>query len=103
MAIVTPTRRVESGLALKLARIRAGVRGLDMAARMGVGHSRISAIEKLPRVRPELARRYLAALAEAADTAEEANGRRGRAGASGPVSSETAKARGAFARGGGVL
>ena len=47
---------------LKAERVRRGLRGADVAVRMGYSHQRIYQIEQLWRVPPELAARYLAAL-----------------------------------------
>lgn len=60
MTDVTTTRL--TGGDLRVARIRAGVRQVDLARAMGVTHPRINAIEGSWRPTPEAARRYLEAL-----------------------------------------
>ncbi len=74
MAVQVHSRRAWSGRDLAAERVRRGLRMVDVAERIQpkVGKSRISAIERLWRVRPELAERYLRALSargvERADT-----------------------------------
>lgn len=52
-----------SGLDLKLMRVAAQVRAIDLAEQMGVGSSRIAYIEKCDVVTVTAAERYLVALA----------------------------------------
>lgn len=51
-----------TGLDLKIQRVRAGVRVKDIAHAMGVGSSRISAIERSDVLRQETVVKYLSAL-----------------------------------------
>ena len=47
---------------LRAERVRRGLRGVDVATRMGLSHQRISQVEQLWRVPQELVDRYLKAL-----------------------------------------
>ena len=51
-----------TGLDLRIARVRARLRAVEIAARMGVSKQRVSNIEALDVVPDQLAARYLAAL-----------------------------------------
>jgi DNA-binding transcriptional regulator YiaG len=51
-----------SGLDLRVERVKRELRGVDVAARMGVSHQRVYQLEQMRRVPPELAERYLKAL-----------------------------------------
>lgn len=61
MAITVATRQL-TGFDLKAERVRVGLRAADVARLLEVSRPRITAIESLHRVRPELAKRYLDAL-----------------------------------------
>jgi transcriptional regulator with XRE-family HTH domain len=56
-----------SGLDLKLKRIAAGVKALDVAAQMGITGGRLSRIESQPVLTANLEARYLTALAACID------------------------------------
>jgi transcriptional regulator with XRE-family HTH domain len=58
--------QIETGRDLAAERVRRNLRAADVAARMGVSRQRITNIEQLHRVRPQLAERYLKALESAA-------------------------------------
>lgn len=56
------TQSVYTGLDLKVRRVASRVKGRQLARELGVGATRVSAIEALAVVSPELADRYLTAL-----------------------------------------
>ena len=58
--------RQKSGRDLAAERVRRSVRAIRLAERMGVSRQRVTAIEQLHRVRPELVARYFEALDELA-------------------------------------
>lgn len=64
IAVATPPR-VLTGRDLAAERVRRSVRAVELAARLKVSRQRISNIEQLHRVRPELVERYLSALEQA--------------------------------------
>jgi transcriptional regulator with XRE-family HTH domain len=51
-----------SGVSLREARLARAVQQQEVAAEMGVGHSALAQLERRTNVRPETARRYIAAL-----------------------------------------
>lgn len=57
-----PTQPVQTGLDLKIARLRRGVQGKAIAAALGVSKVRVSAIEGAQRPTAAAIERYLAAL-----------------------------------------
>lgn len=65
-----------TGKELKLQRITADIKGIDLAAEMGVDGSWVSRIENMRVVTPAASERYLAALATltTSSTAEKAAG-----------------------------
>lgn len=52
-----------NGLDLKIARIRAGIKAIDVAREMGVDPSRVTRIERQTPVSDEMAMRYVEAMA----------------------------------------
>jgi transcriptional regulator with XRE-family HTH domain len=59
---LVPVERTVSGRDLRAERVRRGLTTHELAARIGVSHQRVTAIEHTTRVTPRSAWRYLSAL-----------------------------------------